>query len=182
MGVNSYVALLRGINVGGNNLIAMPKLRAVFEEEGHADVRTYIASGNVLFRSDLAREALEDQLEGLIERRFGLAVSVLVRSRAQMRNIVRKAPSGFGQEPDRYHSDVLFLKRPLTAARAMKVVELREGVDQAWPGTGVVYFARLSERRVQSKLAKFASTPEYKLTSIRSWTTTTKLAELLEAR
>jgi uncharacterized protein (DUF1697 family) len=181
MAVNGYVALLRGINVGGNNLISMPKLREAFEKEGHVDVRTYIASGNVLFKSDRPGDVLEGELEAMIEREFGLNVLVLIRSRAQMRNIVSKAPPGFGQRPDVYHSDVIFLKKPLTAAKVMKVIELREGVDQAWPGNGVFYFARLSERRAQSKLSKFASTAEYKLASIRSWTTTTKLAELLEA-
>lgn len=60
------------------------------------------------------------------------------------------------------------------------MVELREGVDRFWPGTGVIYFSRLSERRSQSKLRKLASTKEYGLMTIRNWNTTTRLAELLE--
>jgi uncharacterized protein (DUF1697 family) len=64
----------------------------------------------------------------------------------------------------------------------MRVVQLREGVDQAWPGTGVIYFARLSERRAQSRMSRIVGTPEYQKMTIRSWTTTTKLLSLLDAR
>ena len=64
----------------------------------------------------------------------------------------------------------------------MRVVELRDGVDQAWTGTGVLYFARLSERRTQSRMSSIVGTPEYKLMTIRSWNTTTKLLGLLDER
>jgi uncharacterized protein (DUF1697 family) len=64
----------------------------------------------------------------------------------------------------------------------MKVVEQREGVDQAWPGTGVIYFARLSERRAQSRMSRIVGTPEYQQMTIRSWSTTTKLLHLLDDR
>lgn len=181
MATNSYVALLRGINVGGNNLISMQSLRKAFEDEGHLDVSTYIASGNVLFRSDLPRADLETSLEDMIERRIGLDLTILVRSRAQMRNIIRSAPEGFGQQPDKYHSDVIFLKSPLNSTQAMKVVALREGVDQVWPGNGVLYFARLSELRTKSLLSKIVGTKPYQKMSIRSWATTARPAEMLEA-
>ena len=94
--------------------------------------------------------------------------------------MVEDAPTGFGTEPDRYHSDAIFLRAPLTPAQAMKVVHLREGVDQAWPGKGVLYFARLSAERTKSRLNKIVGTPEYKQMTIRSWSTTTKLLALLD--
>ncbi|HEY3484670.1 MAG TPA: DUF1697 domain-containing protein [Ilumatobacteraceae bacterium] len=175
-----YVALLRGINVGGKNKVAMAELREAFEDAGHGDVRTYIQSGNVLFESSAARRGLEDALERLLEQRFHLPLVVVVRSLAQLRKIVTDAPSGFGEHPDRYHSDVVFLKSPLTAKGAMRVVQLREGVDQVWPGAGVIYFARLSAERTKSRLGKIVGTPEYQLMTIRSWATTTKLLELLD--
>jgi uncharacterized protein (DUF1697 family) len=180
VGAKQYVALLRGINVGGRNKVAMADLRATFKNGGHEAVRTYIQSGNVLFRSDSPAKSLEDNIESLLERRFGVPLVVVVRSHTQLRNVINKAPSGFGAEPGAYHSDVLFLKGPLTAKQAMSVVELRDGVDQAWPGDGVVYFARLSARRVQSKMGRIAATPEYKLMTIRSWSTATKLLDLID--
>jgi uncharacterized protein (DUF1697 family) len=74
----------------------------------------------------------------------------------------------------------VFLKQPLTARKAMAVVQLREGVDQAWPGTGVVYFARLSAQRTKSRMSRIVATPEYQLMTIRSWATATKLLAVLD--
>lgn len=180
MAAKRYVALLRGINVGGRNKVAMADLREAFEDDGAHDVATYIQSGNVLFGSDAPAASLEDRIEGFLERRFGIPLVVVVRSHAQLRNVVAKAPEGFGSEPDTYHSDVLFLKAPLTARQAMAVVARREGVDEAWPGTGVLYFARLSARRTQSRMSSIVGTPEYQRMTIRSWSTTTKLLDLLD--
>jgi uncharacterized protein (DUF1697 family) len=171
-----YVALLRGINVGGRNPVAMADLRAAFEGAGFRAVSTYINSGNVLFESDRREQAaLEADLEAMLERRFGVPIVVMLRSHRQLRTVVDKAPDGFGAQPDTYHSDVIFLKAPLTPKQAMQVLKLRDGVDQAWPGTGVVYFARLSEHRTQSRMSSIVGTPEYQRMTIRSWTTTTKL-------
>ena len=177
-----YVALLRGINVGGKNKVAMADLRTAFEEAGHEAVSTYIQSGNVLFESDRPAGELEEAIEAVLEERYGVPLVVVVRSHRQLRAVVEKAPDGFGQQPDRFHSDVLFLRRPLTPAKAMGVVKLRDEVDEAWTGTGVLYFARLSERRTQSRMSSIVGTPEYKLMTIRSWSTTTKLLALLDDR
>jgi len=174
------VALLRGINVGGRNKVAMADLRESFEAAGHGNVRTYIQSGNVLFESAAPPGSLEDDLEAMLERRLGVPLVVVLRSHTQLRAVVKKAPDGFGAHPDRYHSDVIFLKAPLASRQAMGVVGLRDGVDQAWPGTGVVYFARLSERRTQSRMSSIVGTPEYARMTIRSWATTTRLLGLLE--
>lgn len=175
-----YVALLRGINVGGRNKVAMADLRAAFEGAGHQAVSTYIQSGNVLFESDAPAAALEGDIEALLERRFGVPLVVVVRSHRQLRAVVDKAPAEFGDDPGRFHSDVVFLKAPLTAKAAMEVVQVRDGVDEAWPGTGVLYFARLSERRVESRMSRMIGSPEYRLMTIRNWNTTTKLLALME--
>jgi uncharacterized protein (DUF1697 family) len=174
------VALLRGINVGGRNSVGMADLRDAFETAGYQSVSTYIQSGNVLFATDASRGSLEDEVEAMLERRLGIPLVVVVRSHSQLRGVVDKAPDGFGARPGTYHSDVLFLKAPLTSRSAMRVVELREGVDRAWPGRGVVYFARLSARRTQSRMSRIAVTPEYQRMTIRSWATTTKLVGLLD--
>jgi uncharacterized protein (DUF1697 family) len=176
------VALLRGINVGGRNLISMADLRDAFEAEGYSNATTYIQSGNVLFETDAARGSLEKELEAMLQRRLGVELVVVVRSHSQVRNLVAKSPEGFGEQPELYHSDVIFLKSPLSPNRAMGTVKLREGVDQVWPGTGVLYFARLSARRTQSKMSSIVGTPEYKLMTIRSWSTTTRLRNLLGER
>jgi uncharacterized protein (DUF1697 family) len=105
-----YVALLRGINVGGKNLIKMPALRACFEANAFEDVATYIQSGNVLFASPETRTAeLARRIEAMLAEAFGYQATVVVRNRKQMRAVVERAPEGFGAEPMRYRYDVIFL-------------------------------------------------------------------------
>jgi len=180
MATKRYAALLRGINVGGKNLISMPDLRAAFEEHGCTSVATYIQSGSVVFATDRPAKGLEGELEAMLERRFAIPLLVVVRSHQQLRAIVEKAPAGFGQQPDTYHSDVIFLKAPLTTGQAMSVVRLRADVDQAWTGTGALYFQRLSARRTASRMSSIIGTPQYQLMTIRNWRTTTTILGLLD--
>ena len=177
-----YVALLRGINVGGKNLIPMPALRAAFEEAGFDDVRTYIQSGNVLFSAPSSdRAELTARVEGLIRAAFDhYDASVVLRSRAQMRAVVAKRPKGFGSAPGTYRYDVCFLKPGTTPRQVIDGLPLKEGVDRIWPGPGVVYFSRLTSRASQSRMNRVASLPVYQQMTIRNWNTTAKLAELLE--
>lgn len=177
-----YVALLRGINVGGKNKVPMADLREAFDAAGFEAVETYIQSGNVVFDSDRARDELEPAVETLMADDFDIPVVVVVRSHQQMHNVVTKAPDGFGASPDRFHSDVVFLKAPLTPARALAAFDQREGVDQAWKGRGVVYFQRLSAERTKSKMSKISSTAAYANITVRNWNTTTKLVAMLDAR
>ena len=175
------LALLRGINVGGKNLVKMADLRAAFEEMGFADVATYINSGNVLFRAQRAKRAeLAARIESGLTQPFGIELKVVLLTYPELRAVVDAAPPGFGAET--HLSDVVFLRSPLTAKLAMSVVELREGVDRAWPGKGVIYFSRLATERTRSRMSKIVGTPEYKNMTIRSWSTTTKLLALLEER
>jgi uncharacterized protein (DUF1697 family) len=180
MAKTQYVALIRGINVGGKNKVPMAELREDFEAAGFGDVRTYIQSGNVLFTSDKAAKTLEETIEAFLERRYKTNLVVVVRSHRQLKAVIDKAPKGFGKQPDTYHSDAIFLRSPLTAKDAMEVVKLRDGVDQVWPGTGVVYFARLSAQRTKSLMSRIVGTPAYKQMTIRSWKTTTTLLDLLD--
>jgi uncharacterized protein (DUF1697 family) len=177
----THVALLRGINVGGKNLIPMAALRACFEEHGYADVTTLIQTGNVVFtsRGTPARE-LVAVIERMLSDAFGYDASVVLRTKAQMRAVVGRAPAGFGTEPSRFRYDVIFLKPPLTARVAIGTFAPRKGVDRAWPGTGVVYVSRLASRASQSRLSRIVSTPEYRSMTIRNWNTTTKIAALMD--
>jgi uncharacterized protein (DUF1697 family) len=179
--VASHVALLRGINVGGKNLIKMPALKACFEANGFEAVATYIQSGNVLFASSETRTAeLTRLIEAMLAEAFDYVPTVVVRNRKQMRAVVDGAPEGFGAEPKKYRYDVIFLKEPLTARTAMKSVPTNPFVDEAYAGTGVLYFSRLIAKATQSRLNKIISSSIYPSVTIRNWNTTTKLLRLME--
>ena len=176
-----YVALLRGVNVGGKNLIKMTELKACFEKRGFHDVATYIQSGNVLFTADKRNRAeLTSEIEKLLAKTFKYQASIVLRSGKEMRSIVERAPPGFGREPAKYRYDVFFLKEPLSSAEAMKSVKTREGVDAAHGGKGVLYFSRLISRVTQSQINKLVTSPIFKSMTARNWNTTKKLADLLE--
>src|SRR5689334_5054503 len=153
----SYVALLRGINVGGKNLIKMTELKACFERQGFRQVTTYIQSGNVLFTADPDPDELVHRIEDSLAATFGYRTGVVLRTRKQLQHVVGRAPDGFGAHPARYRYDVIFLKQPLTASTAIKSVLARQGVDEAHAGSGVLYFSRLISKATQSQLGRLTS-------------------------
>ena len=178
----SYLVLLRGINVGGRNKVPMAQLRAMLEELGYSDVSTYIASGNVLLRSDEPPATIKERIEAALPRAFKLdsdLVAVLVLSGDQVRAVVEGKPDGFGGQPDMYHSDAVFLMG-IDAATAMTAFDPRPGVDRVWPREHVIYSQRLSAERTKSRLGKIVASPLYKSMTIRSWQTTVALLGLLQ--
>jgi uncharacterized protein (DUF1697 family) len=178
--MTTYVALLRGINVGGNNSIKMLDLKACFETMGFTNVRTYIQSGNVVFVSpeqDIAK--LTAKVEAALSKTFNYKSRVVLRSHEQLQAVVAQAPKHFGDKPAEYRYDVIFLKEPFTVAEAIKGISAKEGVDQVFAGEGVVYFSRLISKATQSHLAKIVGTPMYQNMTIRNWNTVNKLHALM---
>ncbi len=179
--MNSYVILLRGINVGGKNKVPMAELKQCLEALGFLNVLTYIASGNVLLQSKKSAAEVKDAIEAVLPKKFKLdseLIKVLVLDRKQLQAVIDMRPKGFGDQPDTYYSDAIFLM-DIALDDALLVFNPREGVDKIWPGTGVIYSQRLGAERVKSRLSKIIGTPVYKSMTIRSWNTTTKLLQLL---
>ncbi len=178
-----YLILLRGINVGGRNKVPMAALRDLLESHGHKDVSTYIASGNVILSSERSPAAIKRELEEALPTPFKLdseLIAVLVLTRAQIRSVVHDRPKGFGDEPDTYNCDAIFLM-DIDPAMAMKVFDPRPGVDEIWPGKGVIYSQRLTALRTKSRLNRIMASPLYKSMTVRGWTTTLALLERMEA-
>lgn len=90
--MTAYVALLRGINVGGSNKVAMADLRAMFGALGYEDAQTYIQSGNVVFTAKATEAALVRRIEGAITKTFSLQIRVMVRSKAQLASVLAADP------------------------------------------------------------------------------------------
>lgn len=175
--MNTYVILLRGIIVGGKNKVPMAALRKCLEELGFFSVSTYIASGNVILKSDKHPDEIKALIEEALLANFKLdseLIKVLVLTCDQLKAVIDNKPEGFGEQPGKYHSDAIFLIG-IDPAEAMLVFDPREGVDKVWPGDGVIYSQRLSAERTRSRLGKIVGTPPYQSMTIRSWNTTTNL-------
>ena len=178
-----FVALLRGINVGGKNKVPMAQLKLCLEELGCKNVQTYIASGNVIFESKKRSAKLTDEIQAALPKKFKLdneLITILVLSDKQLKKVIHQAPKGFGTEPGKYHSDAIFLMG-IASDDAFKIFNPRQGVDKVWQGDLAIYSQRLSAQRTKSRLSKIMSSPLYKQMTIRNWATTLKLLELMSA-
>ncbi|MEO6867861.1 MAG: DUF1697 domain-containing protein [Gaiellales bacterium] len=178
-----YVVLIRAINVGGKNRLPMADLRTELERLGFTRVSSYLASGNVILSSAEGAASVRELIEAQLPQRLALdtkLIRVHVLTAAQFRKVLEGRPAGFGEQPAVHHSDAVFLM-DLGVDDAMAIMNPREGVDQVWPGDGVIYFQRLSAERSKSRLGRIVGTPQYKSMTIRSWQTVLKLGAALAA-
>jgi uncharacterized protein (DUF1697 family) len=160
----------------------MVDLKKCLEDLGCSNVLTYIASGNVILKSSKNANELTSQIEAALPKTFKLdseLVKVLVLTRDELQAVIDNRPKGFGEQPEKYYSDVIFLIGT-DADLAFSIFDPREGVDKVWQGDGVIYSQRLGALRTKSRLNKIIGTPAYKSMTIRNWNTTVKLLDLLK--
>src|SRR5438876_11973564 len=106
-----HIVLLRGINIGSRNRISMPELRSALEEGGFADVQTYLQSGNVVLESRAKPESVRRKIEKMIAEQFGLDIAVVVRTRAELAEVVKRNPlSRVAKDPKRHQVTFLSAK------------------------------------------------------------------------
>jgi uncharacterized protein (DUF1697 family) len=174
-----YVALLRGINLGPRNRVAMPALREALEEAGFDDVKTYVQSGNVVLGSGAKPEAVRRKVEQVIADRFGLEIPVVVRTRAELAAVVKRNPLGkVATEPKRYQ--VSFLEKKLPA-KTLKELEAVAAPSERVAAHGRELYAWHPAGVARSKLwAALAGRGLGVTATARNWTTVTKLLELAE--
>jgi len=176
-----FLALLRGINVGGNNIIKMADLKACFETMGFANVSTYIQSGNVIFSSEeVDTIALEERIEKVLSETFNYKSRVVVISHQQLKAVVEQTPEDFGKYSETHKYDVVFLKQTLTSENAFAQIVARNEVDFVYTQNGVIYFSRTIANLSKSYLSKIITLPIYQFMTIRNWNTTSKLLLLME--
>lgn len=177
-----YVCLLRGINVGGKNVIPMAELRARFAALGFAEVTTYIQSGNVVFGAKRASPVkLAATIEQALRDTFGYEARVVLLTAAQLAQVIEEAPPGFGTQPAKYRYDVAFVRPPAMARDVLPVLAPKDGVDTIAAGTYAVYLRRLIAKASQSHLVRLTSKPIYRELTIRNWNTSVALATLVAA-
>lgn len=179
--MQTYLALLRGINVGGKALIKMADLKTALEADGFADVQTYIQSGNVLFRhTSNNTDDLATQLETSIKKHFSLETRVAVFSYDEWKMIIDAAPAWWGQDSSWKHN-LLVLLKPYDMAEAVAAVgQLKPEIEAMEAGTGVLYQSMSLALFGKTTTGKLASSPIYKQMTVRNFNTATKLLKLLE--
>jgi uncharacterized protein (DUF1697 family) len=172
-----WVALLRGINLGARNKVPMAQLRAVLEDAGFDDVRTYIQSGNVLFTGGgKDRAALARRLERMVDKEFGVTSPVALRTFAELRKVAGAHP--FGADTAKSHVSFLLASPKPAAVRALGALDIAPDEVKV---VGENAFVRLPNGVQGAKLGgalleKTLGVPG----TMRTFRTVAKLAEMAE--
>jgi uncharacterized protein (DUF1697 family) len=174
-----YVALLRGINVGGKNIIKMAELKKAVEECGFSDVRTYIQSGNIIYESgENNKEKVSNKLEACLLRHFTYDLHVVIRNEEQMKKIISDIPCDWGKCKD-LRCYIAFIREPVSEQDVLCEVELKEGIDSIKTGHGVLYMSTLLTGLTQSRFTRLISKKIYKDITIRNYSTVKNLVSLM---
>ena len=180
MNVAFYVALLRGINVGGKNVIPMRLLCGTFEGMGLASVKTYIQSGNVLFQSAKADpRALEKRIERALTKAHRYEARVVLRSLEEMERVVDGLPRSWKRPDPDLRYNVLFLRHEIDSKRILDALRPKEGLEEVSYRPGVLYWSARRSDLVRTAMVKLSSSPMYKELTVRNVNTTKKILELM---
>jgi uncharacterized protein (DUF1697 family) len=177
---NIFVALLRGVNVGGNNMINMKSLKASFEKMGFNDVSTYINSGNIIFRAKEAdARKLERKIEQLLVKEYQLESKVVLRSFPEMTKLVKSLPKNWdGDSSWRFY--VMFLRHTIDSEEIVSGLPVNAEMEEVVYRPGTLLWSALVSDLTRSKMAKAATGKMYKDTTVRNLNTTKKLYELMK--
>jgi len=176
-----YAALLRGINVGGNNKVNMAELKEAFESIGMDSVATYINSGNIIFKNDgHSKKELVSLLEKVIKDRFSLDIRVLVVSIEDFRPVMEKLPDDWRNDKD-MKGDVLFLWDDLEEDQLLSSLVINEGIDHVIHVPGAVIWSADKKLVTKSGLMKLAGSSVYKKMTVRNINTVRRLYEMMSA-
>lgn len=177
--MDTYVALLRGINVGGNNKVEMPKLKAGFESLGHKEVVTYINSGNVIFQTRKKNEVkLCQEIQAMIESTFALSISVVLRSRGNIKKLCGKIPAEWTNDAQ-HKTDVMFLWDNYSSKKSFNLIKTNPKVDTLAYIDGAIVWHLKKKDYSKSRMNDLIGTPLYKHMTIRNINTVRKLHELM---
>jgi len=177
---NVFVALLRGVNVGGNNMISMSSLKKSFEALGFNDVVTYINSGNIIFKSKEAdARKLESKIEKMLSKEYQLDSRVVLRSLPEMEKLVKNLPRNWNDDSG-WRYNVIFLRHTIDSEKILAELEVKKDIEEVvyYPGA-LLWRAQISEL-TRTNMLKLSSRKMYQDMTIRNQNTTRKLYELMK--
>ena len=174
-----HVVLLRGINIGPHNRIAMPALRELLSDAGFESVRTYVQSGNILLDSPESPAVVTERTERLITEELGLSIAAVTRSRDELAAVVEHNPLGkWADNPKRYQ--VSFLSDEIAPQDVQKLADIATESER-FAARGLELYAWFPDGIARSKLStRLAGTSLGVTVTSRNWTTVTTLLSLAD--
>jgi len=175
-----FVALLRGVNVGGNNMISMGSLKESFEGIGFKHVTTYINSGNIVFKTkETDARKLEKKIEQMLSKEYQLDSKVVVRSLAEMMKLAKSLPPDWTGDSD-WRYNVIFLRHTIDSEKILADLPFNTDVEHIVyrPGT-LLWSAQVSEIS-RTNMQKLSTRKIFQDMTVRNLNTTRKLCALME--
>lgn len=175
-----YIALLRGINVGGNNKVDMKLLKQTFENVEMNDVVTYLHTGNIIFSNEnLSKEELSSVLEEAIYDDFGLQINVLVLSFDDVRRIIHAIPPEWKNDKN-MKSDVMFLWDEVDEEAVLEKLAVKPAIDTVKYVPGAILWSVDKKDLTKSGMSKIVGSKLYKQVTVRNVNTARKIYELMQ--
>ncbi|MEI6728421.1 MAG: DUF1697 domain-containing protein [bacterium] len=176
-----YIALLRGINVGGNGKVEMKKLKTTFENLGFSKAKTYINSGNIIFEdSNLSHGNLIQVIQEAILKDFGFSIKVLIRSIDSVENVVKAIPETW-QNNTEMKTDIMFLWDEVDSKEVLNQFKSKPGIDNLLYLSGAVVWNIDRKNYNQSSIPKMIGTKLYSQMTARNVNTVRKVCAMMKA-
>ena len=175
-----FVALLRGVNVGGNNMISMKSLKESFEAMGFTNVATYINSGNIIFQSkeDDPRK-LEKKIEQMLANDYQLESKVVLRSLSELEKLVKALPQNWGDNSD-WRFNVVFLRHSIDSEKILDELPANSEIEEVLYRPGTLLWSVQASEANRSKFVKLSTRKSFKDMTVRNLNTTRKLYDLMK--
>jgi uncharacterized protein (DUF1697 family) len=171
-----YIALLRGINVGGNKKVEMKKLKALFESLEYMNVSTYINSGNIIFHSDKNKESVRQELEKSMKKEFEFEIQVLVKTENEMQKIAASIPTDWCNNNEQ-KTDVAYLFADVDTKKIIDELPIKKEFIDVRYVKGAIFWNVKRKNYNKSHLNKIISHKAYQSMTVRNVNTARYLAD-----
>jgi uncharacterized protein (DUF1697 family) len=177
---NVFVALLRGVNVGGNNMISMRALKESFENLGFEQVSTYINSGNIIFKTkEHDARKLEKKIEQMLSSDYELDSKVVVRSLPEMEKLVKSLPGNWSED-SLWKRNVIFLRHTIDSEDILAEMPLKPDIEEVLYRPGTLLWSAQATQLRQTSMVKLSTRKIFQDMTVRNLNTTRKLHELMK--
>jgi uncharacterized protein (DUF1697 family) len=180
--LEKYIALLRGINIGGKNKISMPELKLAFEEIGFLDVITYINSGNVIFSSNTQdKNEMIRKSVSIIKDKFKISIPVTIISAKELSDVLKHAPEWWNTDNKEIYDNAIFVISPTTTDEVFAAVgDANPEYEKVGSHGNVIFWSASLKTFNKARWSKIAGSSVNNNVTIRTANTTRKLLELAE--